>query len=63
MPFVIAFIVAVAAFMGWRLMQPACPGGVVVAERAWLQAGTCAGYRVKVPADAIILPGSRLIAD
>ncbi len=38
-------------------------GGVVVAERAWLQAGTCAGYRIKVPADAVILPGSRLIAD
>ncbi|HMN73300.1 MAG TPA: hypothetical protein PKA55_15680 [Rhodoblastus sp.] len=32
MPFVIAFIVAVAAFMGWRLMQPACPGGAVVAD-------------------------------
>ncbi len=32
MPFVFAFIVAVAAFMGWRLLQPACPGGAVVAD-------------------------------
>ena len=32
MPFVIAFIVAVAAFMGFRLLQPSCPGGAVVAD-------------------------------
>lgn len=32
MPFVIAFIVAVAAFMGWRLMQPDCAGGKIVAD-------------------------------
>lgn len=32
MPFVFAFIVAVAAFMGWRLLQPDCPGGAVVAD-------------------------------
>lgn len=45
MPFVIAFIVAVAAFMGWRLMQPACPGGAVVADeqqcRAEFDAAFC----------------------
>ena len=38
-------------------------GGVIVEDRAWLQAGSCAGYRVRVPADAILPPGSRLIAD
>ncbi|APX77729.1 acetyltransferase [Achromobacter insolitus] len=38
-------------------------GGVVVEDRAWLQAGSCAGYRVRVPADAVLPPGSRLIAD
>jgi uncharacterized protein YgiB involved in biofilm formation len=27
MPFVIVFIVAVAAFMGWKFLQPECPGG------------------------------------
>ena len=34
MPLVIAFIVAVAAFMGWKAMQPQCPGGAVVADEA-----------------------------
>jgi len=38
-------------------------GGVVVEDRAWLQAGSCAGYRVRVEADAVLPPGSRLIAD
>lgn len=38
-------------------------GGVVIEDRAWLQAGSCAGYRVRVPADAVLAPGSRLIAD
>ncbi|MGY6269111.1 acetyltransferase [Achromobacter denitrificans] len=38
-------------------------GGVVVEGRAWLQAGSCAGYRVRVPAGAVLPPGSRLIAD
>lgn len=38
-------------------------GGVVVAERVWLQAGTCAGYRVRVPADTIVGPGTSLVAD
>ncbi|MCC0006311.1 MAG: hypothetical protein H6872_14740 [Methylobacteriaceae bacterium] len=32
MPYVIAFIIAVAAFMGWRAMQPDCPGGAIVAD-------------------------------
>ncbi|MDE2577857.1 MAG: hypothetical protein KGL46_03545 [Hyphomicrobiales bacterium] len=34
MPFVIAFIAALAAFMGWKIIQPACPGGAVVATQA-----------------------------
>lgn len=38
-------------------------GGVIVEDRAWLQAGSCAGYRVRVPSGAILPPGSRLIAD
>jgi len=38
-------------------------GGVVVESRAWLQAGSCAGYRVRVPEGAVLPPGSRLIAD
>jgi len=38
-------------------------GGVVVGERAWLQAGSCAGYRVEVLADAIVAPGTALAAD
>ncbi|MFO1167763.1 MAG: DUF1190 domain-containing protein [Rhodoblastus sp.] len=45
MPFVIAFIVAVAAFMGWKLLQPQCPGGAVVADeqqcRAQFDAAFC----------------------
>ena len=32
MPFVIAFIVALATFLGWKLLQPSCPGGAVVAD-------------------------------
>jgi len=32
MRYVFVFIVAVAAFMGWRWMQPVCSGGVVVAD-------------------------------
>lgn len=38
-------------------------GGVVIAERVWLQAGTCAGYRVRVPSDTIVAPGTSLVAD
>lgn len=38
-------------------------GGVVVEERAWLQAGTCAGYRVRVPSDTVVEPGTSLVAD
>lgn len=38
-------------------------GGVVVEDLAWLQAGSCAGYRVRVPADSVLPPGSRLIAN
>ena len=38
-------------------------GGVIVEGRAWLQAGACAGYRVRVPEGAILPPGSCLIAD
>lgn len=38
-------------------------GGVVVEDRAWIQAGSCAGYCVRVPADSVLPPGSRLIAD
>lgn len=38
-------------------------GGVIVEDRAWLQAGSCAGYRVRVPVDAVLPPGSRLVAD
>lgn len=38
-------------------------GGVVISERSWLQAGTCAGYRVVVPPNSIIAPGTALIAD
>lgn len=38
-------------------------GGVIVEERAWLQAGSCAGYRVCVPSGAVLPPGSRLVAD
>jgi hypothetical protein len=34
MPFVVAFIVAIAAFIGWKALQPVCPGGAVVAGEA-----------------------------
>ena len=37
-------------------------GGVVVGDRAWLQAGSCAGYRVVVLADAVLPPGTVLTA-
>lgn len=38
-------------------------GGVVIEERVWLQAGACAGYRVRVPSDTTIEPGTSLVAD
>jgi sugar O-acyltransferase (sialic acid O-acetyltransferase NeuD family) len=38
-------------------------GGVVIGARAWLQAGSCAGYRVNVAPGAIVKPGSSLSAD
>lgn len=38
-------------------------GGVVIGERAWLQAGVCAGYKVNVLPDTIVAPGTALIAD
>lgn len=38
-------------------------GGVVVGASAWLQAGSCAGYRVKVPAEAVVAPGTALAAE
>lgn len=38
-------------------------GGVVIGERAWLQAGSCAGYKVNVLPDTIVAPGAALIAD
>lgn len=38
-------------------------GGVVVAERVWLQAGACAGYRVRVPSNTIVEPGTSLVAN
>lgn len=38
-------------------------GGVVIGERAWLQAGTCAGYRVRVSLDTVVAPGTALVAD
>ena len=34
MPFVVAFIVAVAAVMGWLALKPVCPGGAVIADEA-----------------------------
>ena len=34
MRLVLAFIFAIAAFMGWRAMQPACAGGRVIADEA-----------------------------
>lgn len=37
-------------------------GGVRIGARAWLQAGTCAGYRVQVAEEAVVPPGERLIA-
>jgi len=38
-------------------------GGVAIEDRVWLQAGTCAGYRVRVPSDTIVEPGTSLAAD
>lgn len=37
-------------------------GGVVISDGAWLQAGTCAGYQVRVPPDVVVLPGTALQA-
>lgn len=37
-------------------------GGVIVGDSAWLQAGACAGYRVKVPPAAVVAPGTALEA-
>lgn len=37
-------------------------GGVTVGRRAWLQAGTSAGYGVSVPADTETEPGTALVA-
>lgn len=34
MRLVIAFIVAIAAFMGWKALQPVCGGGQVIADEA-----------------------------
>ena len=34
MPFVLAFILAIAAFMGWAFIQPECAGGAVIADEA-----------------------------
>ncbi|CAM5524286.1 UDP-N-acetylbacillosamine N-acetyltransferase [Eoetvoesiella caeni] len=36
-------------------------GGVIIGDRAWLQAGSCAGYKVNVLPDAIVAPGTVLI--
>lgn len=56
MPYVIAFIVAVAALMGWRWMQPACSAGVIVADeqqcRAAFGADFCAKAMPRARADA-----------
>ncbi|VFR50034.1 4-amino-6-deoxy-N-Acetyl-D-hexosaminyl-(Lipid carrier) acetyltrasferase [plant metagenome] len=38
-------------------------GGVHIGTMAWLQAGACAGYRVRVPDGAVVQPGERLIAN
>lgn len=38
-------------------------GGVVVKDRAWLQAGCSAGYRVVVGSNAVVGPGTVLVAD
>ena len=32
MPFVVAFLVALAVFMGWELLRSGCPGGSIVAD-------------------------------
>ena len=53
MPFVIAFIVAVAAFMGWRLMQPACQGGSVVADEQQCQAVFGAAFCARAMPEAL----------
>lgn len=37
-------------------------GGVIVGDLAWLQAGACAGYRVKVPPSMVVAPGTALEA-
>ena len=37
-------------------------GGVLIGARAWLQAGCCAGYGVKVADDAVLAPGAVLQA-
>lgn len=37
-------------------------GGVVVGDGAWLQAGVCAGYHVRVPPHTVIEPGTALVA-
>ncbi len=37
-------------------------GGVKVGDRAWLQAGVCAGYKVCVPMDTVVIPGTALMA-
>lgn len=37
-------------------------GGVRIGARAWLQAGCCAGYGVKVADDAVLAPGAILQA-
>ncbi|PMC15691.1 acetyltransferase [Oligella urethralis] len=38
-------------------------GGVLIGARAWLQAGCCAGYHVKVADDLVIPPGTALVAE
>ena len=51
MPFVIAFMIAVAAFMGWQALQPQCPRGAMVADEASCRANFDADFcRQALPA-------------
>jgi hypothetical protein len=53
MPFVIAFILAIAAFMGWNALRPECPGGAVLADEAQCRAAFDAAFCARAMPETI----------